>query len=138
MTPNTGSIAPNGKAKLKVLFRPGIPERIEGEILVEIEQLSGEGIAFFGEGVFHHVTFSLPRVPHADFQKFLDEARRRNGQSELIEPSLAKFTKGPSSVSSEGTIRMHRDLRQVDYEVEAERMLIKDFVRKQEELQVIF
>lgn len=59
--PNAGTVAANERLRLSVRFTPTSPDRTEEQFTIRVAHFPPENIIVFGEGIFHHLTLSLPR-----------------------------------------------------------------------------
>ncbi|KAF1330314.1 Hydrocephalus-inducing protein, partial [Globisporangium splendens] len=64
VTPSADKVAPNGKQKIVVRLRPGIPEQFEETLVLEVAHFQPIEFKLFGVGIFASVNINLPRENH--------------------------------------------------------------------------
>jgi hydrocephalus-inducing protein len=85
VNPSSGRIYAGDKQKISITFRPGIPDRIMEQLMIDIAHFEPVVFPVYGHGIFTSCHISLPRSDKNDesWLTALDEAKRsREGSAE--------------------------------------------------------
>ena len=92
--PSAGRIYAGDKQKISVTFRPGIPDRIMEQLMIDIAHFEPIVFPVYGHGIFTSCHVSLPRSDANDesWLTALDEAKRAREGNTGVDPRFSPPT----------------------------------------------